>query len=109
MSETRAACSSESHRIRSPIQGGTNSSESSGASSSRARLTSMSNQKTSTQRAPRRVGRAGDRVNRVGHLVVGGDREDLAWLEVRAEADEQVGEALEVAGAILHRAADYRL
>ena len=55
------------------------------------------------------VGRAGDRANGVGHLVVGRDREDLARLEVRAEADEQVGEALEVAAAILHRAADYRL
>ena len=54
------------------------------------------------------VGRAGDRANGVGHLVVGRDREDLAWLEVRAEPDEQVGEALEVAAAIQHRAADYR-
>ena len=53
MSETRAARSSESQRMRSPIQGGTYSSESSGASSSRARLTSGSHQKTSTQRAPR--------------------------------------------------------
>ena len=55
------------------------------------------------------IGRAGDRANSVGHLVVGRDPEDLTWLEIRAEPDEQVGEALEVAAAILHRAADYRL
>ena len=45
---SRAARSSESQRSRSPTHGGTYSSVSSAACSSRARLISMSHQKTST-------------------------------------------------------------
>ncbi len=48
VSDSRAARSSESQRSRWPIHGGTYSSVSSSASSSRARLISMSHQKTST-------------------------------------------------------------
>jgi hypothetical protein len=40
--------------------------------------------------------------------VIRGDAEDLARLDVRAEADEQVGQAVDVLGAVAHGAADYR-
>ncbi len=50
------------------------------------------------------VGRAGDSTRRVLHPEVGGNSEDLTRLQVRAEADEEVGQAVYVCGVVAHRA-----
>ena len=71
------------------------------------RLTSWSHQKTSTYFAPSLVARARDGARRVLHPEVGGDSEDLTRLQVRAEADQEVGEAVDVGGVVAHRAAHY--
>jgi hypothetical protein len=48
------------------------------------------------------VGGARDRARQVLHAQVRGDADELSRLDVRAEADEQVGESLEVSGAVAH-------
>ena len=105
-SETRAARSSESHCIRCSIQGGTKSSVLSSACSSRCRLTSGPTRRR--RRTWRRAcSRRGRRRRCVLHAVIRGDAEDLARLDVRAEADEEIGEAVDVLRAVAHGAADY--
>ena len=49
------------------------------------------------------VGGPGEGAGRVLHAEVGGDAEDLPGLEVGAEADQEVGEPIAIAGAVLHR------
>ena len=56
---------------------------------------------------PPLVAGARDRVRELLHPVIRGDAEDLARLDVRAEADEQIGEAVDVLGAVAHGAAEY--
>ena len=49
------------------------------------------------------VGGARDRTCAFLHAEVCGHAEDLPRLEIAAEADEQVGEALDIGGAVAHR------
>ena len=54
------------------------------------------------------VGSARDGVGDLLHAVVRSEAQDLAGLEIRAEADEQIGEAVDVLRAVAHEpAADY--
>ncbi len=50
------------------------------------------------------VARARDGACRVLHPEIGGDSEDLTGLQIRAEADEEVGEAVDIGGVVAHSA-----
>ena len=50
------------------------------------------------------VARAGNGARRVLHPEVGGDSEDLTRLEVRAEADQEIGEAVDILRVVAHGA-----
>ena len=107
VSVTRAACSSESHCIRCSIQGGTKSSVSSSAQLEPRPLDEVVPPEDVDVLGAVLVAGPRDRARSVLHPEVGRDAEHLARLDVGAEADEQLGEAFEVGGAVAHGAADY--
>jgi hypothetical protein len=49
------------------------------------------------------IGGARDRARQVLHAEVRRHADELTWLDVGPEADEQVGESLEVGAAVAHR------